>query len=750
MRKQGEEVSPLKRSNNIAARMGRWSAGHRKTAIFGWLAFVLVAVLIGGAIGTKKLDSDEVATGQSARAQEIIDRGGFRDAADESVIVQSETRRAGDPAFRAVIAEVVRTVSRFDTIDNVSSPLDADGKNLVSKDGRSVLVQFEIDDTDNKSVDRVDPVLAAVEGVQDKHPEFVVEQFGAASATQALDDTIGEDFKQAEFLALPITLGILIVVFGALVAAGIPLLLGLSAVMAAIGLLAIPSQLWAMDDAANSVILLIGLAVGVDYSLFYLKREREERAAGKGPRAALEAAAATSGRAVLISGLTVIVALAGMFLGGSAIWTSIAIGTILVVAIAVAGSLTVLPAMLSWLGERVEKGRIPFLHRLRRDRGESRVWGAVLDRVLRRPGLAAAASAGFLAILAVPTLFMDTALSSTSDLPRSIPIMKTYDRIQAAFPGGPLPAVVAVEAEDVSAPAVQNGLRELRSEAIETGLMSDPITVQPNRAGTAAIVSVPLAGEGTDDLSNQALAALRDDVIPSTIGSVDGVEVAVTGETAGSKDFDELAKQRVPLVMGFVLLFAFGLLLVAFRSLVLAAKAIVLNMLSVAAAYGLLVAVFQWGWGESLFGFESTGAITSWLPLFMFVILFGLSMDYHVFILSRIREAFDRGLSTEQAVTHGIKTTAGVVTAAAVVMVAVFSIFLTLSTVEMKQVGFGLAAAILIDATIVRAVLLPAAMKLLGDWNWYLPKWLQWLPRLEHEAAPEPAEAAPALRPAAR
>jgi uncharacterized membrane protein YdfJ with MMPL/SSD domain len=737
-------MSPLKRSNNFAARMGRWSASHRKTAILGWLAFIIAAVAIGSVVGTQKLDQDEVGIGESGRAQQIIDRGQFRDAADESVIVQSDSRRVGDPAFQAVVTDVVRTVSTFKSVDEVRSPLD--DRTLVSADGRSALVQFEVDDTDNKAVDRVEPILTAVDRLQNQHPSFVVEQFGGASATKALDDTIGEDFKQAEFLALPITLGILIVVFGALVAAGIPVLLGLSAVMAALGLLSIPSQLFAMDDASNSVILLIGLAVAVDYSLFYLKREREERATGKGPKAALEAAAATSGRAVLISGLTVIVALAGMFLGGSEIWTSIAIGTILVVAIAVAGSLTVLPALLSWLGDRVEKGRIPFLHRLRRNNGDSRLWGAILDRVLRRPGLAAAASAGTLAVLAVPTLFMDTALSSAADLPRSIPIMKTYDRIQAAFPGGPMPAVVAVEADDVSAPAVQTGLRELREQAIETGLMSDPITVQTNRAGTVALVSVPLAGEGTDDVSNRALATLRGDVIPATIGSVAGVEAAVTGETAGSKDFDELMKQRVPLVMGFVLLFAFALLLVAFRSVVIAAKAIVLNLLSVGAAYGLLVAVFQWGWGESLLGFESTGAITSWLPLFMFVILFGLSMDYHVFILSRIREAFDRGLSTEAAVTHGIRTTAGVVTAAAVVMVAVFGIFVTLSTVEMKQVGFGLAAAILIDATIVRAVLLPAAMKLLGDWNWYLPKWLEWLPRLEHEAVPEKApESVPAL-----
>ncbi len=736
-------MAPLEHSTNIAARMGRWSARHRKTAIFGWLAFVVVAVVVGGAIGTKALDPDELGVGESARAQQIIDDGAFVDSADESVLVSSDTLKASDPAFRAVVAEVVAAVSDEKGVSNVVSPLTADGATLVSKDGTAALVQFEVDDVGQQSTTLVEPVLEAVAAVQAANPSFRVEEFGRASAMKALDETIGEDFKKAEYTALPITLGILIVVFGALVAAGIPVLLGMSAVIAAIGLLAVPSQLFAMDEAANSVILLIGLAVGVDYSLFYLKREREERAAGKGKQAALEAAAATSGRAVLISGLTVIAALAGMFLGGTEIWTSIGIGTILVVAIAVAGSLTVLPATLSWLGDRVEKGRIPLLSR-RSKSGDSRVWSAILDRVLRRPAVSAAVAGGFLVLLAVPALTMKTQLTGVNDLPRSVAIMNTYDRIQAAFPGGAVPAIVAVEADDVSAPAVRSAIADLREQAIATGLMADPITVQQSPNGRVALVSVPLAGTGNDETSLQALATLREEIVPGTVGSVRGVEAAVTGETAASEDFNALMAQRMPLVMAFVLVLAFALLLVAFRSVVIAAKAVVLNLLSVAAAYGLLVAVFQWGWGESLLGFESTGSITSWLPLFMFVILFGLSMDYHVFILSRVRELYDRGLSTEQAVAQGIKSTAGVVSAAAFVMVAVFGIFVTLSTVDMKQLGFGLAVAILIDATIVRAVLLPATMKLLGAWNWYLPTWLEWLPRLEHErSADVPADAVP-------
>ena len=452
---------------------------------------------------------------------------------------------------------------------------------------------------------------------------------------------------------------------------------------------------------------------------------------------------------MLISGLTVIVAMAGMFISGYNAFISFAYGTMIVVAIAMFASLTVLPALLSWLGDRVEKGKIPFVHRLSKKGGDSRFWGAILDRVLRRPLVSAVASAGFLVLLALPAFGMHTAFPGISSLPREIPIMQTYDRIQSAFPGGPLPAVVAVEADDVNSPELQAALADFRTQALATGEMEDPIQVQVNDDATVALVSVPLAGTGTDDASTEALLTLREDVIPATIGAVDGVDVAVTGEAASSYDFSQLTKDRAPYVFAFVLLLAFGLLLVAFRSIVIAAKAVILNLLSVAAAYGLLVIIFQWGWGESLLGFESTGAITAWLPLFMFVILFGLSMDYHVFILSRIREAYDRGLGTDEAVTHGIKSTAGVVTAAAIVMVAVFSIFATLSTIDMKQAGVGLAAAILIDATIVRAVLLPSAMKLLGDWNWYLPSWLEWLPQVSHETESAP-RTAPAPVPSGR
>jgi len=410
--------------------------------------------------------------------------------------------------------------------------------------------------------------------------------------------------------------------------------------------------------------------------------------------------------------------------------------------VAVLGSVTVLPAVLSKLGDKVEKGRVPIIGKRRHaNHGESKVWGFILGQVLARPLVAVTVSTAILLALAFPALSMKTINPGVAGIPHDLPIMKTYDRIQSAFPGGPLPAMVVVQADDVTKPDVQQGIQAMTDRALASGQMADPVTTQVSPDKRVEVVSIPMQGDGTDTKSEEALATLRDTVIPTTIAKVDGTQTDVTGLTAGSKDFNDAMNARLPYVFAFVLGLAFLLLLVTFRSIVVPIKAIVLNLLSVGASYGILTLVFQDGHGEKLLGFESLGGITAWLPLFLFVILFGLSMDYHVFILSRIREAVDRGESTDDAVAHGIRSTAGVVTSAALVMVAVFAIFATLSSVEFKMMGVGLAAAILIDATLVRAVLLPAAMKLLGERNWYLPKRLDWLPRISHEGAPEPARA---------
>jgi uncharacterized membrane protein YdfJ with MMPL/SSD domain len=734
-----DAAAEARRATNLAGRMGRWSARHRKTAIFGWLAFVVAAFALGTLNGTTQIDDDTAGVGESGRVDRILDAG-FKQPAAESVLVESETLSVKDPAFAAAIEDVVSRVSELGAVKDIRSPLEPENRGQIADGGRAALIEFQIRGDADDAAAKIDPVVAAVSGAKEAHPQLYIGSFGV-SADEEVDGAFMDDLKKAGILSLPVTLIILVVVFGALIAAGIPLLLALTAIVATFGLVALPSSIVPIDEVVYELILLIGLAVGVDYSMFYLKREREERAAGRSEEAALEAAAATSGRSVLISGLTVMVAMAGMFLAGIQGMSAFAVGTILVVAVAMLGSLTVLPATLSKLGDRVERGRVPFVSRLRRDDGEGRIWGAIVGRVLHRPVISVVLAGGLLLALAVPALELRPVQAGVETFPQSLPAVQTYNRIQEAFPGSEIPADVVVQAADVNAPAVQEAIGQLEWRALATGQMHEPITVDVNEAGTVANVAIPIDGNGTDAASEAALATLREDIVPVTVGALSNAEVGVTGMTAQSKDFTDKLTSVAPLVFGFVLLLAFGLMLVAFRSLVIAVKAIVLNLMSVAAAYGVMVLVFQHGIGKGILGFESTAGIDSFLPIFMFVILFGLSMDYHVFILSRVREAYDRGMNTEQAVTHGIKTTAGVVTSAAIVMVCVFAVFATLSMLIFKQFGVGLAAAILIDATIVRAVLLPATMKLLGDWNWYLPKWLEWLPHLEHGGSPETVEA---------
>ncbi len=448
-------------------------------------------------------------------------------------------------------------------------------------------------------------------------------------------------------------------------------------------------------------------------------------------------AAATSGHSVLVAGLTVMVAMAGLFLTGDTTFASFGVATILVVATAVLGSLTVLPALLSRLGDKVDRLRVPLVGRLRRDDGEGRVWGAIVDRVLRRPVVSVVVAGGLLVALALPALQLRMVATGPETFPQHLPVVKTYNRMQKAFPGSGLPANVVVKANDVNASATRQAIAELKRQALASGRMHEPIAVSVNEAGTVASITVPIDGSGTDDASQAALAELREQIVPVTVGALPGAEAGVTGIPARWKDSTSQMRSALPVVVGFVLVFAFGLMLVAFRSLVIAAKTIVLNLLSVAAAYGVLVLVFQHGFARELLGFGTTEGIDPVVPLLLFVILFGLSMDYHVLILGRIREAYIGGAPMDEAISIGVKRTAGVVTSAAIVMVGVFSIFAVLSMLLFKQFGVGLATAILIDATIVRAVLLAASMKLLGDWNWYLPRWLQWLPRRT------PADAAP-------
>ncbi|HEX8064926.1 MAG TPA: anti-sigma factor antagonist [Thermoleophilaceae bacterium] len=729
------------KTRNLAARAGRWSAQHRKKAVFGWLAFVIVAFALGSAAGTKTIEGADGFNGDSKLAQQIREDAGFSDRATEQVLIQSRgSLTVQDEEFQAAIADVESRLARTPHVVALQRPLSKGHGGQVSGDNRSVLEIFQIAGDTDQAEDRVAAPLAAVAAAQRAHPDLLIEEMGDATASKAFNKSFEDDLKKAETLSLPVTLAILLVAFGALMAAGLPLLLGMSAVMATLGLVGLLSQAWPVDEAVSSVVVLVGLAVGVDYSLFYIRREREERRRGRSEEASLAAAAATSGRAVLVSGLTVMVAMAGMYITGDKTFQSFGTGTIMVVAIAMVGSITVLPALLSKLGDRIDKGRVPLVGRRSQRRGAGGLWSWIIARVLRRPVVAVVLAGGLLVALCIPALGLKTVNSGVNGLPSDLPETQTLDRIEKAFPGGPLPAIVVVKAGDVTSAKAQEAIRSLEFLATATGYMQEPIDIRVNRDKTVAEVSVPLAGNGTDDVSIKALGMLRDDVIPQTLGAA-GLESHVAGMTAESDDFNDLMRSRAPWVFAFVLGFAFLLLMTTFRSIVIPITAIVLNLLSVGAAYGVLVLVFQDGRFESLLGYESIDGITSWLPLFLFVILFGLSMDYHVLILSRVREAFDRGAGTEEAVAKGINATAGVVTSAAVVMVGVFGIFATLGALDFKMMGIGLATAVLIDATVVRAVLLPASMKLLGDANWYLPKWLEWLPRVATEASAEPEPA---------
>ncbi len=727
-------------SRNLAARMALWSAHHRKKAIFGWLAISIALLALSVVSPAKQIVFETAGPGESGRASTIIYED-FKQPGNEAVLIQSATLTASDPEFRATVRDVLAGVSTLDEIAKVESPLVTENSGQVSADRKSVLVPMEIRGKIADAPDKIDAVVARVKELQRAHPEFYIGSFGE-STKKEVKAGFFDDLKKAGLYSLPLTLGILLLAFGALVAAGIPLLLGLTAVFAAMGLVAIISQVLPMDQSVPAIILLIGLAVGVDYTMFYLKREREERAAGRTEEAALEAAAATSGRSVLISGLTVLVAMAGMFFTADPTFASFGLAAMTVVAVAMLGSLTVLPALLSKLGDNVDRLRVPLIHRLRRKDGEGQIWGAIIDRVLRHPVVSVVLAGGLLVAIALPAYQLKTALPSIDTYPQKF--LVTYNRLKVAFPGTENAAQVVIKAPNVDTIAVKEAIGQLKWRAIDSGVMNEPIDVDVNAAKTVAVINVPIEGSGTDATSNQALTALREEIIPPTLGTIQGGEVAVAGNTAYAKDFADQMKTVAPLVFGFVLLFAFSLMLLSFRSIVIATKAVLLNLLSVGAAYGILVMVFQHGWGKGLLGFEFTGGIDPFLPILLFVILFGLSMDYHVFILSRIREGHDKGMGTDEAIAHGIKTTAGVVSSAALVMVAVFCIFAALQAMIFKQFGVGLAAAILIDATIIRAILLPASMKLLGEWNWYLPKWLEWLPRLEHEPVPE---APPVLAP---
>jgi RND superfamily putative drug exporter len=685
--------------------------------VIGWLLLVVVAVLIGQRLGTDNLNSYD--PGQAGRAERVLAQPVVQQPDNEDVLVQG--RSAGqtygrDPEIRQAVKQVVAALrARPDAAADIESPLNSPG--LIS--GRSALVAFNVAGNPGHDDQAVVPAMNAVTAIAARHPGLIVEEAGAASLDRATSGITSKDFRKAEITSIPVSLVLLLIVFGALIAAGIPLLLAGTAVMSAISLLAIPSRWLPIGNTTSSIVLLVGMAVGIDYSLFYLRRTREERAAGHDTEQALRIAAATSGRAIVVSGLTVMISLAGLFLTGIDVFSGVAVGTIMVVGIAVLGSLTFLPAILSLLGRWTDRGRIPFLGRRRTAAHESRFWGLLARAVVRRPLVLGGLAAAAMLALAVPVLSLHLEDPGIHELPSNVPVVRSLIDIQQAFPGGPEPAYVVVTGSDLGGTQVSHAVSALHAEVAAThGAIREPITTAMFGNDQVLVVSVPLAGSGTDTASDNALGVLRTQALPATFGKVPGISYSVAGLTAGNHDFDAQLAKTVPWVFVFVLGLAFVLLMTTFRSVYIPALSIGLNLLSVGAAYGLMVLIFQDGHLQGPLGFTAYGGITTWLPLLEFVLLFGLSMDYHVFILSRIRELWLGGASAKDAVTDGIGRSAGVVTSAAVIMVAVFSIFATLSMIEFKIFGVAMALAVLIDATVVRGVLLPAGLALLGDRAW--------------------------------
>ena len=720
----------------LTERVAGWSAAHRKTAVFGWLLLVAALFMAGQVLGSKNLPQYDL--GQAGQAERTLNQvaPARYGAYSETVLIQATAPGAtftGDPAMRAATSQVAAALAALPKdATGIRTPLSPDGPSsggpssgssaLVSKDGHSALVTFTVPGNVPDVGQATTTLQHAVAGVQARHPDLRIAESGDASVTQAV--TASLNFGKAEATSVPITLVLLLFVFGALVAAGIPVLLALTALTAAIGVLTAASHWISVGSSTFEVVVIIGMAVGVDYSLFYLRREREERAGGRSPAEALRIAARTSGRTILISGPTVMAAMSGLFFVGGGPFTGMALGTIIVVGIAVASSLTVLPGLLAWLGPKADAGRIPFLGRRQAAARPSRLWAALARRVVARPLVWGGVATIALLALAAPALGLRLG-QPAADVPKGAAAVRTLDAIEQAFPQAPAPAEVVVTGADVTGPKVLAAVAEIRARAggasaDHAGAIREPVTATAIGGGRALVVGVPLAGDGANTASNNALATLRNQILPDTLGKVPGVSYAVTGDTAALADDVHGLHANLPVVFAVVALLAFGLLLAAFRSVAVPLVSIVLNLLSVGAAYGLITLIFQDGRLQGPLDYTAFGGIIFWVPLMMFVFLFGISMDYHVFILSRIRERWARGSSPKEAVVGGIASSAGTVTSAALIMVALFSIFTTLPLIDLKILGVGTAAAVLIDATLIRGILLPAALALLGDRAWRL------------------------------
>ena len=699
--------------SGIATRTARWSAAHPWRAILGWLALVAVAVGLAMAVPTEQTQDADYRLGQSGRADALVHEAGLDRPDTENVLITARDGDQVDPADAEAAAAAVRADMRsVDGVTAVTAP-------QWNADRTALLVAAQL----ARDHDEVQPLLDVTDRVQSAHPGLRVEQAGELSLDEAINQQVEDDLASAEGISLPVTLVLMLLAFGALVAAGIPVLLAVSSVVVTIGLTAPLSHLVHAEPTVSSMIVLIGMAVGVDYSLFYLKREREERAAGHSTLDAVRIAAETSGHSILVSGGAVIASMAGLYVMGGATFNSLATGAILVVAVAVLGSITVLPALLARLGRWVDRPRVPLLWRLNRRIGRGGLSTRILAPVVRRPLASLIAASFVLVALCLPALGMKMHSSTLETLPSSIPEVQTMQRLTDAFPVEGSSAELVVRAPASERAAVGAALADIQNDALRTGSFVDagPDPVRVSADGRTSVLTLALPYDESDGRVDTAVERLRNDLVPAAFDgdSAGDVEWAVGGGAADSLDYANHQRDRLPLVIGFVLLLTLVMMVVAFRSVVLAVISTVLNLVSVGVAFGVLALVFQHGWFSASLDFTSPGFVIDWIPLFVLVVLVGLSMDYHVFVLSRVREHLGRGLPAKLAVRQGVADTAGVVTSAAAVMVSVFAIFASLSMLEMKMMGVGLSAAILIDATLIRLVVLPAVLVLLGERAWW-------------------------------
>jgi putative drug exporter of the RND superfamily len=701
--------SPEPQRRPVTVRIARWSATHPWRAIALWLAFVAASITIGGAVGLHEASDIDMMSGQSQQAARWLHDAGLESPDTEDVLVTSRAGALDRGAARQALAGAAARMRGLEPVTSVGSP-------LTSPDGRAMVVSVTLkDDAD------VQPLLDVTHAVQKAHPELRVEQVGSVSMDDAVGKQVDQDLSAATNYSLPVTLAILLVAFGAILAAGVPILLALSAVGSGIGLSQLASHVVPGTDTVSSMILLMGMAVGVDYSLFYVKRARAERHRGRSRLDSVDIAAETAGHSVLVSGLAVIVSMVGLYLADDAVFASLATGSIIVVAVAVLGSLTVLPAALVKLGRAIDRPRVPVLWRLTTQDREPRFWAALLRPSLRRPGRTLVISVLALGALALPALGMQLSSDSARSLPDSIGEKHTLQRLTTAFPAKATDQDVVVSAPAARSGEVQRQLRGLVAPAAASGLFlregRPDLTVSGDRTVHRLTLHAPFDAESSR--ARDGVALLRSSLVADALRSVPGARWAVGGDTASAVDTDDHLAERLPWVIGFVVLLTMVIMGWVFRSVVIAVTTAAVNLLSAGAAFGVLVLTFQLSWAESLLGFHSTGALINWIPLFTFAVLFGLSMDYHVFVLSRIREAGARGLSTRDAIREGITGSAGTVTSAALVMVSVFAIFASLHMIEMKELGIGLAVAVLVDALVIRGVVLPSVMLLLGRWNWW-------------------------------